>query len=50
MGAQLIGALLAASPSAAPTPSSTAGTGSSSDTVGTVTVPPNAPYGIPCVY
>jgi LCP family protein required for cell wall assembly len=39
----------AAGPSATPAPSSTAGAGSSG-TGGTVTVAPNAPYGIPCVY
>ena len=53
VGAQAIGARAAASPSASPsataTPSSTAGT-DGSGTGGTVTVAPNAPYGIPCVY
>jgi hypothetical protein len=44
-GARVIGARGAASP----TPSSTSGT-DSRGTGGTVTVPPNAPYGIPCVY
>ena len=48
-GEQVIGARAAASPSATPTPSSTAGT-DGSGTGGTVTVAPNAPYGIPCVY
>jgi anionic cell wall polymer biosynthesis LytR-Cps2A-Psr (LCP) family protein len=49
VGAQVIGARAAASPSATPTPSSTAGDGASG--MGdTVTVAPNAPYGIPCVY
>ena len=48
-GAQVIGARAATGPSTAPTPSSTAGAGSSG-TGGTVTVAPNAPYGIPCVY
>jgi LCP family protein required for cell wall assembly len=43
-GAQVIGARAATGPAATPTPSSTAGAG------GTVTVAPNAPYGIPCVY
>ncbi len=48
-GAQVIGSRTAAGPTTTPTPSSTAGTGSSG-TGGTVTVAPNAPYGIPCVY
>ncbi|MGH3212707.1 MAG: LCP family protein [Trebonia sp.] len=48
-GAQVIGARPAAGPSATPTPSSAAGAGSSG-TGGSVTVAPNAPYGIPCVY
>ena len=48
-GAQVIGARPAAGPSTTPTPSSTAGAGSSG-TGGSVTVAPNAPYGIPCVY
>jgi anionic cell wall polymer biosynthesis LytR-Cps2A-Psr (LCP) family protein len=54
-GAQVIGAQVAggqqaaAAPSTTPTPSSTAGAGSSG-TGGSVTVAPNAPYGIPCVY
>jgi LytR cell envelope-related transcriptional attenuator/LytR_cpsA_psr family len=48
VGAQVIGVRSAASQAATPTPSSTAGTGSS--TGGSVTVAPNAPYGIPCVY
>jgi LCP family protein required for cell wall assembly len=48
-GAQVIGARAGASPSATPTPSSTAGT-DGSGTGGAVTVAPNAPYGIPCVY
>jgi anionic cell wall polymer biosynthesis LytR-Cps2A-Psr (LCP) family protein len=47
-GAQVIGARAATGPSATPTPSST-GVGSSG-TGGSVTVAPNAPYGIPCVY
>jgi anionic cell wall polymer biosynthesis LytR-Cps2A-Psr (LCP) family protein len=38
-----------ATPSASPTPSSTAST-DGSGTGGAVTVTPNAPYGIPCVY
>ena len=49
IGAQVIGAGGAASPSATPTPSSTAST-DGSGTGGAVTVAPNAPYGIPCVY
>jgi anionic cell wall polymer biosynthesis LytR-Cps2A-Psr (LCP) family protein len=53
-GAQVIGAAQAASTTATPSPSATTGTGSggvgSSGTGGTVTVAPNAPYGIPCVY
>jgi LCP family protein required for cell wall assembly len=48
-GARVIGARAAAGPTATPTPSSTAGAGSSG-TGGSVTVAPNAPYGIPCVY
>jgi anionic cell wall polymer biosynthesis LytR-Cps2A-Psr (LCP) family protein len=48
-GAQVIGARGAASQPTSPTPSSTSGT-DSSGTGGTVTVSPNAPYGIPCVY
>jgi anionic cell wall polymer biosynthesis LytR-Cps2A-Psr (LCP) family protein len=48
-GAQVIGARAATGPSTTPTPSSTAGAGSSG-TGGSVTVAPNAPYGIPCVY
>jgi hypothetical protein len=48
-GAQVIGARAATSPAATPTPSATAGVGSSA-TGGSVTVAPNAPYGIPCVY
>jgi hypothetical protein len=48
-GAQVIGAQAAATPSASPTPSSTTGAGSGG-TGGLVTVAPNAPYGIPCVY
>jgi anionic cell wall polymer biosynthesis LytR-Cps2A-Psr (LCP) family protein len=48
-GAQVIGSRTAADPTTTPTPGSTAGTGSSG-TGGTVTVAPNAPYGIPCVY
>jgi anionic cell wall polymer biosynthesis LytR-Cps2A-Psr (LCP) family protein len=47
-GAALIGKPAAASQSATPAPSATAGT--SSGTGGTVTVPRDAPYGIPCVY
>ena len=47
-GAQVIGARAATGPSTTPTPSST-GAGSSG-TGGSVTVAPNAPYGIPCVY
>jgi LCP family protein required for cell wall assembly len=53
VGAQLIGGHAAASPSASPSsspsPSATSSLGSSG-TGGTVTVAPNAPYGIPCVY
>jgi anionic cell wall polymer biosynthesis LytR-Cps2A-Psr (LCP) family protein len=49
IGAQVIGSRTATDSTATPTPSSTAGTGSSG-TGGTVTVTPNAPYGIPCVY
>jgi anionic cell wall polymer biosynthesis LytR-Cps2A-Psr (LCP) family protein len=49
VGAQVIGSRTAADPTATPTPTSTAGTGSSG-TGGTVTVGPNAPYGVPCVY
>jgi len=49
IGAQVIGAGGTASPSATPTPSSTAST-DGSGTGGAVTVAPNAPYGIPCVY
>ncbi len=48
-GAQVIGPQAAASPSATPTPPSTTGA-DSSGTGGLVTVAPNAPYGIPCVY
>jgi anionic cell wall polymer biosynthesis LytR-Cps2A-Psr (LCP) family protein len=48
-GARVIGVRAAAGPTATPTPSSTAGAGSSG-TGGSVTVAPNAPYGIPCVY
>jgi anionic cell wall polymer biosynthesis LytR-Cps2A-Psr (LCP) family protein len=48
-GAQVIGSRTATDPTTTPTPSSTAGTGSSG-TGGTVTVAPNAPYGVPCVY
>jgi LCP family protein required for cell wall assembly len=48
-GAQVIGARAATGPSTTPTPSSTAGADSSA-AGGTVTVAPNAPYGIPCVY
>jgi anionic cell wall polymer biosynthesis LytR-Cps2A-Psr (LCP) family protein len=53
-GAQVIGSRAATGPTTTPTPTSTAGTGSSgtgsSGTGGTVTVAPNAPYGVPCVY
>jgi anionic cell wall polymer biosynthesis LytR-Cps2A-Psr (LCP) family protein len=49
VGAQVIGSRTAADPTTTPTPTSTAGTGSSG-TGGTVTVAPNAPYGVPCVY
>ena len=50
IGAQVTGGQQAAAgQSATPAPSSTAGAGSSG-TGGTVTVAPNAPYGIPCVY
>jgi anionic cell wall polymer biosynthesis LytR-Cps2A-Psr (LCP) family protein len=48
-GARVIGSSAAASPSATPAPSGTSQTGSSG-TGGTVTVAPNARYGIPCVY
>jgi anionic cell wall polymer biosynthesis LytR-Cps2A-Psr (LCP) family protein len=48
-GAQVIGEQTATSPTATPTPTSSAGQGSSG-TGGTVTVAPNAPYGVPCVY
>jgi LCP family protein required for cell wall assembly len=48
-GAQVIGAKGAADPAGTPAPSSTAGAGSSGMD-GLVTVAPNAPYGIPCVY
>jgi anionic cell wall polymer biosynthesis LytR-Cps2A-Psr (LCP) family protein len=48
-GAQVIGSRAATGPTTTPTPTSTAGTGSSG-TGGTVTVAPNAPYGVPCVY
>jgi anionic cell wall polymer biosynthesis LytR-Cps2A-Psr (LCP) family protein len=48
-GAQVIGSRTATDPTTTPTPTSTAGTGSSG-TGGTVTVAPNAPYGVPCVY
>jgi LCP family protein required for cell wall assembly len=47
-GARLIGGLAAASPSATPTPTASGGAGSSGG--GSVVVPANAPYGIPCVY
>jgi anionic cell wall polymer biosynthesis LytR-Cps2A-Psr (LCP) family protein len=48
-GAQVIGSRTATGPTTTPTPTSTAGTGSSG-TGGTVTVAPNAAYGVPCVY
>jgi len=48
-GAQVLGSRTAADPAPTATPTSSAGTGSSG-TGGTVTVTPNAPYGIPCVY
>jgi anionic cell wall polymer biosynthesis LytR-Cps2A-Psr (LCP) family protein len=48
-GAQVIGGQAATSPTATPTPTASAATGSSG-TGGTVTVAPDAPYGIPCVY
>jgi anionic cell wall polymer biosynthesis LytR-Cps2A-Psr (LCP) family protein len=48
-GAQVIGSRTATGPTTTPTPTSTAGTGSSG-TGGTVTVAPNAPFGVPCVY
>ena len=48
IGVRAAGVRAAASQAATPAPSSTAGTGS--DTGGSVTVAPNAPYGIPCVY
>ena len=49
VGARIIGGQAAASPTATPTPSSTAADGGGG-TSGAVTVAPNAPYGIPCVY
>jgi anionic cell wall polymer biosynthesis LytR-Cps2A-Psr (LCP) family protein len=50
IGVQVTGGQQAAAgPSTTPTPSSTAGA-STSGTGGSVTVAPNAPYGIPCVY
>ncbi|MGH3266996.1 MAG: LCP family protein, partial [Trebonia sp.] len=57
-GARVIGSRTAGGETVTPTPTSTStgssGTGSSgtgsSGTGGTVTVAPNAPYGIPCVY
>jgi anionic cell wall polymer biosynthesis LytR-Cps2A-Psr (LCP) family protein len=48
-GAQVIGAGATAGPSGTPTPTSAAGA-ASSGTGGSVTVAPNAPFGIPCVY
>jgi anionic cell wall polymer biosynthesis LytR-Cps2A-Psr (LCP) family protein len=48
-GAQVIGSRTATGPTTTPAPTSTAVTGSSG-TGGTVTVAPNAPYGVPCVY
>jgi hypothetical protein len=48
-GAQVIGEQTATGPTATPTPTSSAGQGSSG-TSGSVTVAPNAPYGVPCVY
>jgi anionic cell wall polymer biosynthesis LytR-Cps2A-Psr (LCP) family protein len=48
-GAQVIGSLAAAGPSPTPSPSSSSSVGSSG-TGGTVSVAPNAPYGVPCVY
>ena len=48
-GAQVIGSRTATGATTSPTPTSTAGTGSSG-TGGSVTVAPNAPYGVPCVY
>ena len=48
-GAQVLGSRTAASPTSTPSPSSSASVGSSG-TGGVVTVAPNAPYGIPCVY
>ena len=50
-GAQVVGAKGATGPSATPTstPTSTSGA-ANSGTGGSVTVAPNAPYGIPCVY
>jgi LCP family protein required for cell wall assembly len=49
VGAELMGAQAAAAQSATPAASATAGA-SGSGTGGTVTVPRDAPYGIPCVY
>ena len=49
VGARVIAGQVAASPSATPTPSATASDGSGG-TGGALTVAPNAPYGIPCVY
>jgi LCP family protein required for cell wall assembly len=47
--AKLVGGQALVDPSPTPSSSSTSGAGSSG-TGGTVTVAPNAPYGIPCVY
>ncbi len=47
--AEVLGTHAAAGPSATPTPSPSSSTGTSG-TGGSVTVAPNAPYGIPCVY
>jgi anionic cell wall polymer biosynthesis LytR-Cps2A-Psr (LCP) family protein len=47
--AKLVGGQAVVDPSPTPSSSSTSGAGSSG-TGGTVTVAPNAPYGIPCVY
>jgi len=49
-GARIIGARAAASPSATPTPATSGSGAGTSGTGGSVIVPPNAPYGIPCVY
>ena len=50
VGTQSVGIVAAASQSATPTPTPSATGADGSGTGGTVTVPQNAPYGIPCVY